>query len=126
MFFMKFIYLFIITLIISCGRIPEPIPEWVTQSESNSKYWIGVGSAKDRDSAINSAMNSIASQISLQIESKMTNLKIEKNNEIINYTRNIIETRVNIYLPQVEMQKVVLHNKTWYALVELNKENYYF
>lgn len=122
---MRIFFLFYFILAASCSKAPKPLPDWVTQSKSNPAYWLGIGSGQDRENAVSSAANSIASQISIQVESNMKNLKIEKNQEIINYTRNIIETRVNMSLPEVEIKDVILHDNTWYARAELNKKLYY-
>ena len=81
---MKQLFALILPLVITCSKAPDPLPEWVTHSKSNPAYWLGVGTGIDRESAVNNAQNSIAGQISMQIESNMKQYNISLFNDRIN------------------------------------------
>lgn len=120
----KYIYLIII-FSFGCVDKPEPLPEWVSHTQNNSEIWKSVGIGLTREIAIKQATNGIASQISVQIESNIKSIKVEHNFELQEFSRSIIESRVNISLPQVEIEEIVQSENTWYAKASLNKQKYY-
>jgi len=122
---MKKILLFTLYIFIGCLSKPEPIPDWVIHTKNNPEIWKSVGVGLTRKTAIKQATNSIASQISIQIESNIKMIKIEQNFNIDEYSKSIINSRVNISLPEVEIEEVILHENSWYAKASLNKKKYY-
>ena len=86
------------------------------------RYWF---LKLSRDVAIKSAMNSIASQISVHIKSNIQSKISEHNSQFNQYSKSIIESRVDISLPEIEINEVIKIEETWYARATLHKENYY-
>ena len=122
---MKKILPYLIILFLGCATKPEPLPDWVLHTKNNSENWQSVGIGLTRDIAINQAINSIATQISVQIESKIKSIKAERNYELQEFSRSIVESRVNISLPEVEIEEIINSNNFWYAKAKLNKDKYY-
>ena len=117
--------IFILFILIGCSSKPEPVPEWVLHTKNNPEIWKSVGIGLTREIAIKQATNSIASQISVQIESNMKSIKVERNMDIEEFSRSIIESHVNISLPEVIIEEVFQLENTWYARASLNKKEYY-
>ena len=115
----------IILIIWGCTPRPEPLPNWILHTKNDSLNWRSVGVGLTRDIAIKQAMNAIASQISIQIESHIKSIKAEQNFEIEEFSRSIIESRVYISLPEVQIDEVIKIENTWYARAKLNKNSYY-
>jgi hypothetical protein len=122
---MKKLSLFILFIFIGCISKPISIPDWVTHTKNNPEVWNSVGIGLTRQIAIKQATNSIASQISVHLESNFKTIKIEQNLNINEFSKSIINSRVNISLPEVEIEEVILHESTWYARASLNKNKYY-
>lgn len=90
---MKYIYLFLFPLVLSCGvkktttLEPMPIaPIWVQQKPIENLYYSGIGMAiKSGDNyqakAKNSALNDLASEISVQINSTSVLYQVESNEQ---------------------------------------------
>ena len=116
----------IIFFVLGCSTKPKSLPIWVVKTENNSIEWIGIGSSKlSREVAIKSAINSIASQITVHIKSNIQSKISEHNSQFNQYSKSIIESRVDISLPEIEINEVIKIEETWYARATLNKENYY-
>ena len=52
-------------------------------------------------------------------------IKAERNFEMEEFSRSIIESRVNISLPEVEIEEIIQSNNIWYARASLKKNKYY-
>ena len=117
--------LIIFLVICGCAPNPKPLPDWIFHTKNDSESWNSVGVGLTRDLAIKQAMNSIGAQISVQIESNIKTIKAEHNFELEEFSRSIIESRVNISLPEVQINEIIKIDNTWYARATLNK-NYYF
>ena len=122
---MKKYFLFLFFIIISCTKKPDALPNWVSYTKSDAETWIGIGIGLNREIAVQKATNAIASQISIQIESNIKSIKAERNFEIEQYSHSIIESHVNISLPEVVIDEVIYLNNNWYAKAILNKIKYY-
>jgi len=122
----KKICLILIFLIgFGCTQKSIPLPDWVIHTQNTPETWNSVGMGLTREIAVKLATNGIASQISVQIESNIKSIKVEQNFELEEYSRSIIESRVNISLPEVKIEEVIYSNNTWYAKASLNKKKYY-
>ena len=122
---MKKILIFSFIVFFGCATKPEPLPNWVIHTKNNPEYWQSVGTGLSREIAVKQATNSIASQISVQIESNIKTIKAERNFEMEEFSQSIIESRVNISLPEVEIEEIIQSNNIWYARASLNKNKYY-
>ena len=112
----------IIFFVLGCSTKPESLPIWVVKTENNSIEWIGIGSSKlSREVAIKSAINSIASQISVHIKSNIQSKISEHNSQFNQYSKSIIESRVDISLPEIEINEVIKIEETWYDRSTLHK-----
>ena len=96
-------------IFVSCASQPTyPTPDWVLTSNSNSNHWIGVGiiekpfSGNIREAARSQSVNEIASQISIQISSNFTNIMTEYNYDVNEFSKSIIDSRVENNLGNIE------------------------
>jgi len=112
-------------------RPTGPTPEWVLTSNSNSYHWIGVGfiekpfSGNIREVACSRAVNEIASQISIQISSNFTNVMTEYNYDINEFTKSIIESRVDNNLEDIEYLNFHEDEYSFYVQARLSKQKYF-
>ena len=119
-------------LFLSCSsQSIQPQPDWVNSINQNDEYWYGVGisnknsSTNTRDVARTKASIEIASQISVQLSSKFTNVKTEYDFDINEYTKSIVESRVENNLKNIEYINFYENNEHYYVEARLSKELYY-
>jgi len=124
-----FLYLLIF---ISCASQPTgPTPDWVLTSNSNSNHWVGVGiiqkpfSGNIREAARSQAVNEIASQISIQISSNFTNVMTEYNYDVNEFSKSIIDSRVENNLGDIEYLNFHEDEYRFYVQAKLSKQKYY-
>jgi hypothetical protein len=119
-------------LFLSCSSESiQPQPDWVNRINQNDDYWYGVGisnkhsSTNSRDDARTKASVEISSQISVQLSSKFTNVKTEYNFDINEYTKSVVESRVENNLKNIEYINFYEDDEHYYVEARLSKELYY-
>jgi hypothetical protein len=119
-------------IFISCASQPTgPTPDWVLTSNSNSNHWVGVGiiekpfSGNIREAARSQAVNEIASQISIQISSNFTNVITEYNYDVDEFSKSIIDSRVENNLGDIEYLNFHEDEYRFYVQAKLSKQKYY-
>ena len=118
-----------IPFIISC--ISKKPPDWINTRLHSSDYWYGYGRVSKpfngdiQNEARNRAIDEIASQISIQISSEMSTLITEHNFDINEYSRSLMETRVNSNLENIELINNFNSDKEFIFLARLSKDKYY-
>ena len=122
--------LILCTFFLSCFSNTS-LPDWVTTQPVNSEYWYGYGivqipfSGDLREEARSRAIDEIASQISINITSKMKSLVIERDYDIRSFTRSITETRVNSNLNNIEIIETFNGWNEYIVLARLSRSIYY-
>ena len=119
-------------IFISCASQPTgPTPDWVLTSNSNPSHWVGVGiiekpfSGNIREAARSQAVNEIASQISIQISSNFTNVITEYNYDVNEFSKSIIDSRVENNLGDIEYLNFHEDEYRFYVQAKLSKQKYY-
>ena len=119
-------------IFVSCTSQPTvPTPDWVLNSNSNANHWIGVGSIQKpfsgniREAARYQAVNEIASQISIQILSNFRNIKTEYNYDMNEFSKSIIDSRVENNLGDIEYINFHEDQYRFYVHARLSKQKYY-
>ena len=119
-------------IFVSCASQPTTsTPDWVLTSNSNSNHWIGVGSIEKpfpgniREAARSQAVNEIASQISIQISSNFTNVMTEYNYDVNEFSKSIIDSRVENNLGDIEYLNFHEDEYRFYVQAKLSKQKYY-
>jgi len=119
-------------IFVSCTSPPlNPTPDWILASSTNHSYWVGVGIIEKpfmgniREAARSQAVNEIASQISIQISSNFTNVMTEYNYDINNFTKSIIESRVDNNLGDIEYLNFHEDEYSFYVQARLSKQKYF-
>lgn len=85
----------------SCSSIIQ-YPDWYLRGNEDSNYLYGVGSSISLQDAKFEALNDIASQISINIESN-TNILKEQNNE---YFNSIVSSNIGINISDIELDSL--------------------
>ena len=119
-------------IFVSCASQPAgPTPDWVLNSNSNPNHWVGVGiiekpfSGNIREAARLQAVNEIASQISIQISSNFTNVITEYNYDVNEFSKSIIDSRVENNLGDIEYLNFHEDQYRFYVHARLSKQKYY-
>ena len=119
-----------ILLTFSCSYQNAYYPEWVNATSSQSD-WVGVGIVSKpfngdiREAARLQAIKEISSQIEININSNMVSIIEENNYNINQYTKSIIEARIENSFSNLKFEKYHEDKESYYALVKLSKKNYY-
>ncbi len=123
---------FFCLLFISCSsQSIQPQLDWITKINQNNDFWYGVGisnkhsSTNAREDARTNASIEIASQISVQLSSKITNVQTEYNFDINEYTKSLVESRVENNLKNIEYVNFYEDDGNYYVEARLSKELYY-
>ncbi|MDP6569666.1 MAG: LPP20 family lipoprotein [Candidatus Marinimicrobia bacterium] len=118
-------------LFTSCISI-KPAPEWVFTQPSAEKFWFGVGNVKKpyygtniREEARNKAIEEISSQISVDISASFERVVREHNLQLEDYSKSIVQTRVENSLPHIEILDFYESKDRYYLLARLSQEKYY-
>ncbi len=135
----KFIISILITLLqFSCTKSIEPIvekeqkkvPNWVKNVPNSKHYWYGVGVSNKienynyRELAIKNASNEIATQIKVNISSKIESQITQNNYEINDYFNKQIYTQVEQELPGIELLESFDDGTYYYVLSKLSIVKY--
>ncbi len=117
-------------LFLSCASNNSHSPVWLNNRPLSEKSWYGIGICEVSDknyqeTAKTIAVNEIASQISISIESSFKNITTETNLDISQYSEFIIESRVGITLPEVRIVDSCSKDDKYYIFMELKKEDFY-
>ena len=96
-------------VIFSCNQHPKISPEWiVNEPNSDSNFWVGIGSIEKplpdnyREIAQQRALNQIASQIKVEIESEFNSVVQDLNYNLDEYFSSVINSRINQEIHFVE------------------------
>ena len=126
---MKF-FLLIIYFFWSCSNRPEP--DWIQNYPKDYNYWYGIGSIEKpflgtdiREAARSQALNSISSQISVNIESSFTTVLTENNLKIDELTQSLITTQVKNSLSSIEIIDTYESKNRYYVMLRLAKKKYF-
>ena len=119
-------------IFLSCASQPiAPRPDWVLTSTSTPDNWIGIGiiekpfSGNIREAARSQAVNEIASQISIQISSNFTNVITEYNYDVNEFSKSIVDSRVENNLEDIEYLNFHEDQYNFYVHARLSKQKYY-
>ena len=122
--------LFLLITLFSC--IARPEPDWLNKQPNANDYWFGIGivykpykGENIRNEARNSALNEIASQISVDIASSFKKITKENNFHIDELTKSIIDIRIENNLPNIEIIDSYQSKDKFCMLVRLSKVKYY-
>ncbi|MBT5530382.1 MAG: LPP20 family lipoprotein [Cytophagia bacterium] len=115
---------------IGCVTVLNETPDWTVNRPVSENSWIGVGYCDEsvegyREIARTHAFQEIASQITIDIESSFTNIVTESNLDIYQFSEFIIESRVGISLPEVQILDTYTIDRKFSILAELRKKDYY-
>jgi hypothetical protein len=123
----------VIGILVSLTLLIADIPEWAISGEhkkySSAQYFLGVGSAPEREQAVERARANLIKQINVKIESEFTTEEREvlKNEEIESSSKTIARTKsiVDATVSGIEIAEVEQHKDNFYVLVILHKDNYF-
>ena len=114
--------------VFSCFSSP---PLWIDDRPSNSEYWHGIGFANHSETnnpkmlAKEYAIHEISSQIKINISSEMDIITSDYNGSIDNVITSVMNSRVDLLLPELEFVDSYQTDAGIYFYAKLNKENYY-
>ena len=79
----------LLLLVVSCTTGPKPAPDWIINQPTSPDAWIGIGYSavsgdRYRETARNKAIDEIASQIEVHIESSLKTITTEMNYSLFN------------------------------------------
>ena len=126
--FKKYAPLSLMILLHGCFSSP---PIWIDNRPNDLKYWHGIGFANHSDSnnpkmlAKESAIHEVSSQIKINISSELDILTREVNGSIDNVMTSVMNSRVNLLLPELEFVDSYSNDIGVYFYVRLNKDSYY-
>ena len=121
-----------IVLLLSVGCIHlKPAPEWLVQQPVSDDGWYGIASVdmsndNYRENARTKAIQEIASQIEIHVQSSIKSVTKEESYnrsefELSEYYESIIEARVDIMLPEVEILDTYTKDRKYYVFTQLKK-----
>ena len=122
-----FLFSFVI-LLFGCFSSP---PIWIEDRPNDLKYWHGIGFAKHSESnnprvlAKEYAIHEVSSQIKINISSELDILTSDINGSIDNVITSVMNSRVNLLLPELEFIDSYSDDIGVYFYVRLNKDSYY-
>ena len=109
----------------SCSSAEKPLPEWIIHQPVEEAYWYGLGVSSDRELARDHAFNEIAAQIEVHIKSDLARIVTEYDYDIHEYTRSLVETRMDITLSEAELVNTFERDGEFYVLARLDRQEYY-
>ena len=129
-------YFIFCLFLVSCSSKPglnnseENKPTWVSRQPTDASFWYGVGisnidSDNPRQIARQRAFSELAEQLKVNIKSSLTDVMSAKNNDFEEYSKSIIETRVDASLEYVENVDSYQDENRQYVLARLDKNRYY-
>ncbi len=123
-YFLVFYILFIL-----CGCF-STAPSWVEERPIDKEYFHGIGYGSSNESnnpkrlARDNAINEIGSQIKINISSAMDIVVKDFNGSVDNAITSVIQSRVDLLLPELEFMGQYKVNDGIYYYVRLNKVRY--
>ncbi|HOV13502.1 MAG TPA: LPP20 family lipoprotein [Spirochaetota bacterium] len=100
-------------------------PSWVKKIPGNPLYYIGIGTGKSLDQAQNAAVNSIASQIKVKIQSEITDYTKETNGVTEEQVTQNIKLNVKESVEDIEVVEIWYSpEKGYWAYYRLDIEKY--
>ena len=123
-----FILIFLTNCFLSCYSKPVV---WLESRPNDPKYWHGIGFASFAESnnpkilAKEHAIHEISSQIKVNISSELDIITSDIEGTIDNIITSVMNSRVNLLLPELELVDHYSTDKGVYFYVRLNKNNYY-
>ena len=124
----KHFFLSLVVLLFGCFSSP---PMWIEDRPKDLKYWHGIGFANHSDSnnpkmlAKEFAIHEVSSQIKINISSELDILTSDVNGSIDNVITSVMNSRVNLLLPELEFVESYSTDIGVYFYVRLNKNSYY-
>jgi WD40 repeat protein len=117
-------------ILISCVPFKDGTPDWAITRPISDVSWYGIGSSSEskenyREIARIHSVNEVASQISSSIRSSLKTKRTEDNLNYQEYSEFIIETRVELSLPSVEIIDSYSKDGKYFVLTRLMKADYY-
>lgn len=105
-------------------------PSWISSRPSDNIYWYGIGLADPDVKDVNQvarqrAISEIAEQIKVNIQSELIDLVEGNNNFVQEFSRSVIQTRVDANLEFIEYLESFRTSDSYYILVRLDKEQYF-
>jgi hypothetical protein len=137
MSFKKVGLVLIILLVYSCssssikpGKTVLDAPNWVSRQPIDDSFWYGVGVADlnlddPRQVARQRAFSEIAEQLKVNIKSTLSDEVIARNQNFSEFSKSLIETRVDASLEYVENFDSFQGGSRQYVLARLNKSKYF-
>ena len=123
-----FILIFLANWSFSCFSKPAV---WLESRPNDPKYWHGIGFSSHIESsnpkvlAKEHAIHEISSQIKINISSELDIITSDIDGTIDNVITSVMNSRVNLLLPELELVDNYSTDKGVYFYVRLNKNNYY-
>ena len=123
-----FILIFLTNCFLSCYNKPAV---WLESRPKDPEYWHGIGFALHTESnnpkmlAKEYAIHEISSQIKVNISSELEIITSDTNGAIDNIITSVMNSRVNLLLPELELVDHYSTGKGVYFYVRLNKNKYY-
>ena len=106
------------------------IPDWISRQPKDNSFWYGIGvsnldSDDPRQTARQRAFSEIAEQLKVDIKSSLTDVMQANNNNFEEFSKSVIETRVDASLEFVENVDSYRDKKRQYVLARLDKNQYF-
>ena len=106
------------------------IPDWISRQPKDNSFWYGIGvssldSDDPRQTARQRAFSEIAEQLKVDIQSSLTDVMQASNNNFEEFSKSVIETRVDASLEFVENVDSYRDKKRQYVLARLDKNQYF-
>ena len=105
-------------------------PGWIYRQPSDDNYWYGIGISSlkiedPRQAARQRAFSEIAEQLQVNINSNLTDVMQATDNDFSEYSKSLIETRVDASLEYVENIDSYQDETKQYVLARLDKVKYF-
>ena len=112
------------------NKSSKNIPDWISRQPKDNSFWYGIGvsnigSNDPRQTARQRAFSEIAEQLKVDIKSSLTDVMQASNNNFEEFSKSIIETRVDASLEYVENVDSYRDSKRQYVLARLDKNQYF-
>jgi len=125
----KYYFLISIIYVFFQSSCVSSSPEWIEIHPENNNYWHGIGFASNeiengRDIARERAIHEISSQIKINVSSELNIVVNDFNGSVENAVTSILNSRVNLLLPELQFVDSYKTNKGIYFYAKLNKDKY--
>lgn len=127
----NFLFIFLILFFSNSNLLSKEVPDWVKERPINNKYYIGIGFAnKTKDSrdyitrAKQSALSDLASEVTINISSKVVDIIIEKSGVVKEDFERSIKSSTKEELEGYELIDVWESDKEYWVYYRLSKNKY--